>query len=350
MAEVPGYSGIRAWANSTPQELRAQGIAIPKFANGAYLALSGGGSDGAFGAGVLAGWTKSGTRPQFDVVSGVSIGALMAPFAFLGPDFDPTLTTMFTSGVTKDVAREKWLPLALLGNSLLKPEAFYRLVDTFATPQLMQAVAQEDRKGRRLFIVTTNIDAQRPVLWDLGKIASSGRPDALDLFRKVLIASASIPAGYPPVLFNVTAAGRAFQEMHSDGGAWSQVFTIPEGMLVSADPQLRPDAGRVNLYVIVNNILEPEFQLVPNSTLGVLQRTYSTVSKSQTRASLDATYEFTRRVGLKFHVAAIDRLIPYPANDPFNPEYMRTLYQIGFDEATTAAVWKDAPEFDPPGD
>lgn len=348
LAKVPGYSGIRGWANSSNQEFTAQGMPYAKITNGAFLSLSGGGSDGAFGAGVLVGWTKSGTRPQFDIVSGVSIGALIAPLAFLGPGYDATLTNLFTSGVTKDVAQQKWLPVALLGNSLLKPESFYGLVESFATPQLLKDVAAENRKGRRLYVVTTNIDAQRPVIWDLGKIASSGNSDALALFRKVLIASASIPGGFPPVLFDVTSDGHRFQEMHVDGGAWTQVWVVPESLLSSASSQLPPGSGELSLYIVVNKTLAPQFELTTNSTLGLLTRAYATVIKSQTRYSLEAVYGFAHRTGIKFHVAAIDRTIVKDTTNPFNVEYMRALYQLGFDEAAAGKAWSSAPTFDRP--
>ena len=346
LAVVPGYSGVRAWANSNQQEYAAHGMSYAKISTGEFLALSGGGSDGAFGAGVLVGWTKSRTRPQFDIVTGVSVGALIAPFAFLGQDHDATLTTMFTSGVTKDVAEQKWLPIALLGDSLLKPEAFYRLVETFATPQLLADVAKENDKGRRLYVITTNIDAQRPVLWDLGKIAASGKPDALALFRKVLIASASIPGGFPPVLFDVASGGRSFQEMHTDGGAWTQVFIVPESLLSSASSHLPVGSGGVSLYIVANNMLAPQFELTTDSTLGILTRAYSTVIKSQTRSSLEAVYGFAQRTGLHFHVAAIDRTVPNETKNPFDVDYMRALYQLGFDEAASGRAWKSAPVFE----
>jgi hypothetical protein len=347
IAQVPGYEGIRAWADGTPEEYRAQGLSTPKIAGGgSYLALSGGGSAGAYGAGVLVGWTKSGTRPQFQVVSGVSIGALIAPFAFLGTNYDASLAAVFTTGVAKDAAERKWLPVALLGDSLLKPDTLYRLVESFATPQLIADIATQYRKGRRLYVVTTNIDAQRAVIWDIGKIAASGRPDSLMLFRKVLIASASIPAGYPPVLINVAAAGRTFQEMHTDGGTWTQVFTLPEGLLTIANSGIPSGSSRWSLYVIVNNTLAPEFALTTDSTIPLLARAYSTIIKSQTRASLVATYEFTKRIGADFHVAAIDRVVPPNPKNSFDTAYMRALFQLGFDQASAGTVWKSAPTFD----
>ena len=192
-----------------------------------YLALSGGGSGGAFGAGILTGWTTAGTRPTFDVVSGVSTGALIAPFAFLGSSYDPTLAELYTSGIAETLVRPRPI-IGLLGAALSDPAPLRRLVERYVTDDMLRKIAAEHSKGRRLFVVTTNLDAQRTVIWDMGAIAAHGHEQALVLFRNVLIASASIPAVFPPVMIEVTMNGKRFQEMHSDGGATTQLFTAPE--------------------------------------------------------------------------------------------------------------------------
>lgn len=347
IAEVPGFKGIRTWADSTLEDFKRNGVTLPSTNSHSvrYLALSSGGSGGAFGAGVLVGWTASGSRPVFDLVSGVSTGALIAPFAFLGSEYDRTLAEIYTSDVVGDVVQMQFLPVGLFGSGILQPEPLRRLVEKYADERLLVAIAGEHRKGRRLLVVTTNMDAQRAVVWDMGKIATSGRFEALKLFRDILVASASVPAIFPPVLINVQAGGKHFQEMHADGGPSTQVFTIPEGLLSAASSRLLPKGTQADLYVVINNALFPEFKVTSNNTFAIGGRGLDTMIKSQTRGSLDATYAFTKRAGIGFHVASIDRAVPYSALDPFNADYVRTLFKLGYDQAISGQVWKTAPVF-----
>ena len=169
------------------------------------LALSGGGQDGAFGAGILCGWTEAGTRPQFKLVTGISTGALMAPFAFLGPAYDHVLKEAYTTISDKDVYKAH-KPLAILLSlvnikplpALTENKPMEELVARLVDDKVLAEVAREHRKGRRLLIGTTQMDAQRLVIWNMGAIANSGNPQALALFRKIMVASASIPAFFPP--------------------------------------------------------------------------------------------------------------------------------------------------------
>src|SRR5258706_1024192 len=165
-----------------------------------YLALSGGGADGAYGAGVLNGWSAAGTRPEFSVVSGVSTGALIAPFAFLGPAYDATLREVYTSGIAESLLNTPSIVHALFGSGLFGNTHLRELVARYVGPDMLGAIAAEHAKGRKLLIVTTNLDTQRTVIWDMGRIATIGSPQALDLFRDVLAASASIPVVFPPML------------------------------------------------------------------------------------------------------------------------------------------------------
>ena len=347
IAEVPGFKGIRNWADSTLEDFKRNGVTLPTTDSRSvrYLALSSGGSGGAFGAGVLVGWTASGSRPVFDLVSGVSTGALIAPFAFLGSEYDRMLAELYTSDVAGDIVQMQFLPAGLLGSGILQPEPLRRLVEKYADEKLLVAVAGEHRKGRRLLVVTTNMDAQRAVVWDMGKIAASGQFEALKLFRDILVASASIPAVFPPVLIDVQAEGKHFQEMHADGGPSIQVFTIPEGLLSTASSRLLPKGTRADLYVVINNALFPEFKLTSNSTFAIGDRGLDTMIKAQTRASLAATYAFAKRAGIGFHVASIDRSVSYNALDPFNAAYVNTLFKLGYEEALSGQVWKSAPVF-----
>lgn len=348
LAEVAGYPNVRVWGDGTFADFESSGLA-PKRQPGKtvrLLAISGGGSSGAYGAGLLVGWSATGKRPAFDIVSGVSTGALMAPFAFLGPAYDDELTYVYTSGVTKNVATMKWLPAGLFGSSLFEQGPLRKLVERFADRKMLDAIAAEDRKGRRLVVVTTNMYAQRPVVWNMGKIAASKDPGAVKLFADVLIASASIPAVYPPVFIDAQADGKQIREMHSDGGSAIQVFAVPDGVLAAASPKSLPDVRRAELYMIVNNTLFPEFEVVDDSTLAIGGRGLATLLKAQTRNSVIATYGFARRFGIKFNLSTIDRSVPYDPTDPFNPEYMRTLYKFGYERALSGDAFRSDPETD----
>jgi hypothetical protein len=196
----------------------------------AYLSLSGGGDRGAFSAGFLNGWTASGTRPQFKLVTGVSTGALIAPFAFLGPGYDATLKAMFTSVSQKDIVAQRFFYSVFLQDALADTTPLARLLKLHVTQELVDAIAAEYAKGRLLFLGTTNLDARRPVVWNVTKIAASGRPESIELLRKIMLASAAIPGAFPPVMFDVEANGKTYEEMHVDGGATTQVFVYWAGV------------------------------------------------------------------------------------------------------------------------
>lgn len=189
------------------------------------------------------------------------------------------------------------------------------------------------------------VGAQRAVVWNLGAIADSGRSEALELFRDVLIASASIPGCYPPVLLTVRSGNTQFQEMHSDGGSASQILTFPDDAITSGGNYQPSKALRSDMYVIVNNAMMPEFSTVPNGTLSVIARAYTALVKSQTKSALLATYGYARNVGIGFHVASIDTQVPYSMSDPFSTEYMRSVYTLGYRAMRANTLWKDKPIF-----
>lgn len=344
-AQVEGFSGIRFWGDGAANEGVSSGpVFQPPVHAGriSYLAISGGGSGGAFGAGFLTGWSQAGTRPVFDLVSGVSTGALIAPFAFLGSSYDPVLAELYTSGIAETLIRPR-PALLLFGAGLSDPTALRRLVALYVTEDMLRQIAVNHRKGRRLFVATTNLDAQRTVIWDMGAIAASGNAKALLLFRDVLIASASIPAVFPPVMIDVTMNGRRFQEMHSDGGATTQLFTAPESFLASPNiaPPVRP--GTVDLYILLNNMLDPEFETVKSSTLAIAGRAYSTLVKTHARATVNATYTLTQRAGVNFNLTYLDEIVPYEISNPFDTEYMRRLFTIGHKKALSTHGWRKRP-------
>jgi predicted acylesterase/phospholipase RssA len=189
-----------------------------------YLAISGGSDNGAFSAGFLNGWTKAGTRPQFKLVTGVSTGALIAPFAFLGPEYDGTLKSMYQNVSRKDILIDRAFYSVFLGDAMADTTPLLRLLKVKVTQKMVDAIGAEYGKGRLLFLATTNLDAKRPVVWNITKIAASGQPGAVELIQKIMLASASIPGVFPPVMFKVEADGKSYEEMHVDGSASAQVF------------------------------------------------------------------------------------------------------------------------------
>ncbi|MQB44977.1 patatin-like phospholipase family protein [Rhizobium sp. ICMP 5592] len=346
-ASIAGYGEIRTYLDARLDEApRDASNWAPATRRGRLdaLMISGGGAGGAFSVGVLSAWSTAKTRPQFDVVTGVSTGALIAPYAFLGSAYDDTLVRLYTSGVAQELVRTKGF-VGLFGSSLLRAGPLRQMIERFITPAILQQVAAEHRKGRRLFILTTNLDTQRAVVWNMGAIANSGRPDALKLFQDVLTASASIPGVYPAVMIKAESGGRQFEEMHSDGGSSSQVLMIPQALLTSSQGLLPTKGQAVNFYVIVNNALMPEFATTPDKTLPVIVRAYSIFVKSQTQSALTALYTYSKLTRARFHLASIDAQVPYSMFDPFNTNYMRAVYNLGYAEFVAGTLWKDKPVF-----
>ena len=308
-----------------------------------FLALSGGGSDGAFGAGVLAGWTASGKRPEFDLVTGVSTGALTAPFAFLGPKYDEALKKVFTESNTKDIAIAQPIRGLLGGDSLASNAPLAKVVAFYVNDAFMAEVADEHRKGRRLLIGTTNLDAERPVIWDMGQIAVSGRPEALDLFRKVLLASAAIPAVFPPGFIQVAAGGGVYEEMHVDGGATREVFLVPTQFMA----QKAMGGMGINpirrAYIIRNGHVSPEYKVVKAKTLSIAGRAVSSLIKSQGVGDLYELYVFSKNNGIDYNLAYIPGDFHDTSTQAFDPVYMTKLYDLGFGLAQAGYPWKKVP-------
>ncbi len=238
LAEIPGMKNVRFWGDETPEtlvkrmrtataeEMRADQPGIVGKQHH-YLAISGGGQDGAFGAGILTGWTEAGTRPEFTMVTGISTGALSAPFAFLGPDYDKALTEIYTTLSSKDLIEQRAWTVIATGDAAVDTAKLRAIIDHYVDDTMLFRLAEEHRNGRRLFIGTTNLDARRPVIWNITAIAASGAPDAQELIIDVLLASASIPGAFPPVFIQVEQDGMKYDEIHVDGGAVQQAFVYP---------------------------------------------------------------------------------------------------------------------------
>lgn len=345
LAVIPGIPEARAFADD-PALARRPMLDSRTRQTPVILALSGGGADGAFGAGLLNGWTQRGDRPKFSIVTGASAGALIAPFAFLGPQYDSVLADVFSSGEFEGFLKFQGVR-GLFGTSLFEAAPLRRLIAKHVTPDIIAAVAREYRAGRRLYIVSTQLDAQRTAIWDMGAIAASQDPRAPELFRQVIEASASIPGIFSPVLIDVEAQGRRFQEMHVDGGIITNILLVPEAMLVANRP-IVPAGVRPRIYVILNSKLGPYFDVVPASTVRVAIRSFETSVRANTRNTLLASYEFIRRQGWTLTLASIDDSYPSQTSAGFDTAYMKSLFEFGVEQGRTGAAWRRGPGSDAP--
>jgi predicted acylesterase/phospholipase RssA len=341
MAAVPaGTHIVRYWADAPASAFQGAALhaVVQKGRPFIYLALSGGGGGGAYGAGILNGWTETGTRPEFTIVSGVSTGALIAPFAFLGPAYDETLKQMYTSGEAQSLIGQPNPLAAIFGAGLFGRGQLRRLVERYLDDDLLNAIAREDQKGRRLLVVTTDLDAQRAVIWDMGAIAASGGPKAFKLFRDVLAASASVPAVFAPQLIDVQANDRSFQEMHVDGTVSAPVYTLPDATLFGGETIVSRNAPP-DLYVIVNDRIDPGFEVVPNQTEAIAAHSFATMNRVGTKAVLAETYNVAEREGFRFHLSYVGTDLSDSGGTGFETDSMRRLYDYGYKKAHTGSFW-----------
>jgi predicted acylesterase/phospholipase RssA len=322
-AQPPGFSHIREFADSAGATFAMDPAKVNSKEDFVFLALSGGGADGAFGAGVRNGWSTTHQRPQFNVVSGASTGALMAPFAFLGPDYDVSIKEIYTGGHAEQLVKAASVTNVIFNAGLITENSAYRIISQYVTPRLLADIAREHRKGRRLYVVTTNLDAQRPVLWDMGAIAASGRPNAAALFTEVITASASFPGAFSPVLINVEADGQQLTEMHVDGETTDPIFVAPEKILKSL-AITRSGSVHKTIYVLINTKLEPSFEVTENTPVQVPGRAIFTLTKTERRNSVLTAYDFARRNGFKFGLAYLPKDIPDKGSVEFETGYMRS--------------------------
>jgi predicted acylesterase/phospholipase RssA len=358
-AIVPGLETVRFWGDEIPtgplvDELRKRLPHLPRSssftrtADGRpiieYLALSGGGPDGAFGAGLLAGWTRHGGRPEFEVVTGISAGSIIAPFAFLGPRYDRQLQEIWTQYETSELLTAQILPALFGGPSFADTTPLANLVARYVDRRLLRAIAAEYRRGRLLLIGTTNIDAQRPVIWNMGEIAASSHPGAVELFRKVIMASAAIPGAFPPVHFAVESNGQTFDEMHVDGGVTRQVFIAPVQVRLKEFDALYGDLKPVRrIFVINNGKVSPEFEPVKPTAISIAARSITTLSKIHGEGDIYRIWRMARDAGADFNLAAIPARFDVKAKQAFDPEYQRALYKIGYEMGLAGGSWTKLP-------
>ncbi|MCU0943927.1 MAG: patatin-like phospholipase family protein [Rubritepida sp.] len=306
------------------------------------LGISGGGEDGAFGAGVLTAWAD---RPQFNLVTGVSTGALTAPFAYLGPAWDDGLRRVYTGVRLADVAERRAWTALLFDDALLDTAPLFRLISRELDARMLDAIATEHRRGRLLLIGTTNLDNGTPVVWNIGAMAASGHPRAPEVIRKVLLASASIPGAFPPVLFDVEVRGRRHQELHVDGGAIAQVFLYPTALGEERVAAMR--AGRrvppIRAWVIRNGRLDAEWAETGRRTFSIAQRAVSTMLFSSGYHDAERLWLTAERDGIDFNLTWITPDANVTYTEPFDPVYMRALFDYGQARVRSGNAWHKRP-------
>jgi predicted patatin/cPLA2 family phospholipase len=334
MVEEGMQSGVREAA-----ALRAEGKMPTRPPPAYFLAVSGGGDNGAFGAGIMNGWTAVGTRPAFKMVTGVSTGALIAPFAFLGSDYDAQLREVYTTMTPDKVFRMRGLTAALFDDAMADTGPLAEIIAKYADQKMFDAIAAEYKKGRLLMIGTTDLDAQRPVIWNIGAIAASGHPGALDLFRKILRASAAIPGAFQPVLIDVELDGKKYQELHVDGGAIAQLFLYPPSIDMSASNIKRERYA----YIIRNARLDPDYAMAERRTITIAGRAIATMLAASGVNDVLRTYFVTQRDKVDYNLTYIGRDFDFPKKGEFDQAYMNALYEYGVREIVEGRAWHKAP-------
>ncbi len=357
-AVIPGLPDVRAWAGR-PSAAMARDLAasfdqesptdFPKGADGvvsyAHLAISGGGPNGAFGAGLLNGWSTTGKRPVFKIVTGVSTGALMAPFAFIGTSYDAALREFYTTTSTRSIFRVlSIIPQLLGGESLADSGPLAALIQQHVDDALLAQVAASHRRGRRLYVGTVDLDAQQFMVWNMGLIAASGRPEALELFRKVMLASASVPIAFPPVFFEVEARGRSYDEMHVDGAVAASVF-LTGGVfdLSMIRDRAGRGAGREQIYVIHNGRLPPVAESTPRSLRGIATRTLQAASRAGMVGDLFRIHSVAVATQASFYWTTIPDDVEIEGSEVFDPVVMGRLYELGYRKGTEGPQWVTGP-------
>ena len=309
----------------------------------AFLAISGGGDDGAYGAGLLSGWSARGDRPEFAVVTGVSTGALSAPFVFLGPEYDAQLKKIYTETSAGDVFQSRGFMAAVADDAMANSTPLRNRITSFVDAHMVQRLAAEYERGRILLILTTNLDQGRSVIWNVGAIAASGHPRSRELIVDILLASAAVPGVFPPVMINVTVDGKNYQEMHVDGGAIAQAFLYPASFSLKAKvKELGVKNFKPVAYIIRNGRLypargerrAPDIEDRPAGHLDDdgIERRQRPLPHVPDDASATAS---------KFNLAYIEDDFHLAYKGPFDKDYMNALYDHGYQVGIAGYVAHD---------
>jgi predicted acylesterase/phospholipase RssA len=347
VAEVPNFAGVRSWADDfspgfamamseREKQIRSSGLANRPIN---VLALSGGGGDGAFGAGVLNGWSANKRRPEFEVVTGVSTGALIAPLAFLGRGYDETLKDFYTNTKTSNVLVANPIGGIFGGSALASNSPLQKMIAEIVDSEFLRKIAAQHARGRRLFVVTTNLEAQRPVLWDMGKIAIQDTPQALELFRSLLLASSAIPGAFPPVALKVEADGKIYTELQVDGGTTANSFVAPLNASLPRETANR----RKSIFVVQSGKLVPDYQTVNPQTLKLAGRAIKTLLKYKNFADIRRLYLLARQTGANFRMISVPESFDRTSKEPFDKAYMNELYELGYKMGRHGSAWVTRP-------
>jgi predicted acylesterase/phospholipase RssA len=346
---VTGIAPLEAEFNAAVLRLRqARGLAadspMPELQ---LLAVSGGGENGAFGAGLLCGWTEQRTRPIFELVTGISTGALIAPFAYLGSGYDMQLRTVYTGLSPDKVLSKRNITAALFDDALADNHPLFTTISTYVNEEMLAAIAKAYDEGRLLLIGTTDLDAQQPVIWNIGAIAKSGHPRALDTIRRVLLASSAMPAAFPPTMLNVTLDGKPYQEMHVDGGAFAQVFLYPAAVMRQRQERMRRGEHviPVQAYIIRNGRLDPEWSSVERRTLSIAGRAISSMIAASGYNDVVRIYNNTQRDGIGYNLAYIGADFTKELPEPFDAGFMGALFDYGYQRGRHGYDWAHKPPF-----
>ncbi|NQX87312.1 MAG: patatin-like phospholipase family protein [Halioglobus sp.] len=336
------YDPSQLGLDQTDQEFKAAFSGIMHREHN-YLAISGGGANGAYGAGVMVGWSTLGTRPEFTMVTGVSTGALTAPFVFLGPEYDDELKLLYTTLDTSRILFRRSVFSIVRGDAIIDSTPLRDILDQFITEEMVAKMAREYRRGRILNIGTTNLDAGRPVIWNIGRIANSSHPDAAKLIRQILLASASIPGVFPPVYIQVhTPDGRSYDEMHVDGGTSTQMFLYPTAANVSEILELMDVRGTPTAYVIRNSRIQPRYDPVRARLPDIAGRSVSSLIRTQGIGDAYRIAAVTYRDGIELEMTWIPANAPSdPGNEVFDPAYMSALFEFGYQRVINGRAWSE---------
>lgn len=354
---VWGFSLIRNWGDHQPvyyglsDNNDAQSVILSRtnqFTNWkekdlSFLALSGGGPHGAYGAGFLSGWTKAGTRPEFQIVTGISTGSLIAPFAFLGSEYDSYIEEFYTTYSTDDLLKRRPVISLAASDAVFKSDGLKGAIDHYFTRDIMLKIEEEYRKGRVLLIGTSDIDALRPVIWNIGRIASFKTEEALELIRKIIYASASIPVAFPPVPIEVESNGHKYQELHVDGGITSQVFLLPaqiDWQMIKESLNLKSDP---KLYIICNDRLDPTWQYTTTRLGDIALKSILSMIRTQTLGDLYRLYLQSEQNNYDYHYTYVPESFNEQSKELFDTEYMKKLFEVGYQIGLTQSGWQTTP-------
>lgn len=332
-SEADPFAKFRMGANADADEW-AYHLNQSQFnANQTMLAISAGGEDGAFGAGALTGWSATGQRPEFDMVTGISSGALIAPFAFLGSGYDDKITHIFTTHDGSDIMQLRPMQ-AVFNGALYDTSPLAELITYYMPDTFLGQIAARHASGGRLFVMTSELDSSRAFIWNMGAIAQDRQ---YDLFRLIIRASTALPGLFSPVKLQYISTGITYKETHIDGGVHMQFLAIPSFAITNPDPNI--SGGR--LFVLINNTLNPAPVTTSGSALAVSQQALSTMIRASALTSVQTTQLFAKEHKIDLSITSVEPEagIVYDPSERFASAYMNALYEHGYERAVDMELW-----------